>query len=62
MRIYHAMLVSILSAGRSRTIPGVMAPALHLRVLEPDGNDSAQQPPQQSGDATSSSENQHSNQ
>ncbi len=42
MWIYHAMLVSILSAGRSRTIPGVMAPALHLRVLEPDGNDSAQ--------------------
>ena len=63
MLIYHAMRVSILSAGRSRNIPVVMAPALHLRVLEPDGNDSAQQPPQQSGDATfSSSEDQHSNQ
>ena len=49
-----------------RAVPdpaGVMAPALRPRVLEPDGHDSAQQPSQQSGDATfSSSEDQHSNQ
>ena len=42
---------------------GLMAPALRPRVLEPDGHDSAQQPSQQSGDATfSSSEDQHPNQ
>lgn len=56
----HAGIDSL--GGQIPDHPGLMAPALRLLVLEPDGNDSAQQPPQQSGDATSSSENQHSNQ